>query len=649
MAPLQRLVFLASLLSFVATATSSARAQTAPRPRDVWYEYIQGNVRCGNQHVIVVKQADGNYRYAIDTIYLLDMFGAQKQRIQTHAVYVVTPTLQPVSIQIDSSDLTGKSQVSGKMSGDELLLNIHRAGEPREERIPWGKNANLVFSHCLEDRLAGLAPSIKTAKFREISGEGLSAADTTATRQESTGTATAKWRVDTGSELGVRTFQFDAHGVLESVATQFPDLLMRRCSEEQAKKIVYRKMDGRELLTFKLDKPIVAPNRLRKLEVRMTWKDIPLDELRLEDARQRITKSSQKDGTNTVILTIGTPAEAASKMVIPIDDKLLTPYLAETAFVKPKHPKIQAAAIAAIKGEKNAELAVRALSKWVNGYIEGELSARTLTGPEVLACKSGKCTEYSTLFASMARSVGIPTRLALGERMVAGRWMGHMWNEAYVGRWITVDATVNEVDSSFALLKFVHSDTVMGTQTVRWKLTRSLTLSIESFELTPTGLEGKYKTGIADGVYTSIDRACRIKAPDKDWTLVDQSEGAVVTVQFKPKAADGVMIHFVAFPLPAGTPGKLILENRLKMWKGNYNKFETTKSEAWKIWDVAGHATRFGGMTKTKRPMKNVHSETVWGHGGHGYLLTMFSREAIHDRHLPDYEKLLASFEFLGQ
>ena len=64
---------------------------------------------------------------------------------------------------------------------------------------------------------------------------------------------------------------------------------------------------------------------------------------------------------------------------------------------------------------------------------------------------------------------------------------------------------------------------------------------------------------------------------------------------------------------------------------------------------VAGHATRCGGMTKTKRPMKNVHSETVWGHGGHGYLLTMFSLEAIHDRHLPDYKKLLASFELLAK
>ena len=649
MAPRQRLVFLASLLSFIAIGTSSGRAQTAPKPRDVWYEYIQGNVRCGNRHVIVVKQADGNYRYTIDTIYLLDLFGAQKQRIQSHAVYVVTPTLRPVSIQIDSSDLTGKSRVSGKMSGDELVLNINGVGEPRQERLAWGKNTNLVFSQCLEDRLDGLAPSIKTAKFREVSEENLGLADITATRQENPGTTTADWRVDTGSELGVRTLKFDAHGVLESMSIQFPDLLVRRCSEEQAKKIVYRKMDGREVLTFKLDKPIVAPNRLRKLKVRMMWKDIPLDELKLEDARQRITEISQKGGTNTVILTIGTPAEAASKRSIPIEDKLLAPYLAETAFVKPKHPQIQAAAIAAIKGEKNAELVVRALSKWVNGYIEGELSARTLTGPEVLACKSGKCTEYSTLFASVARAVGIPTRLALGERMVAGSWMGHMWNEAYVGRWVTVDATVNEVDSSFALLKFVHSDTVMGTQTVRWKLTRSLALSIESFELTPTGLEGKYKTGIADGVYTSVDRACRIKAPGKGWTLVDQSKGAVVTVQFKPKAADGVMIHFVAFPLPAGTPGKPILDNRLKMWKGNYNKFETTKSNAWKIWNAAGHTTRFGGMTKTKRPMKNVHSETIWVHDGHGYLLTMFSLEDIDDRYLPDYKKLLASFELLAK
>ena len=48
--------------------------------------------------------------------------------------------------------------------------------------------------------------------------------------------------------------------------------------------------------------------------------------------------------------------------------------------------------------------------------------------------------------------------------MLAGQWMGHMWNEVFVGRWVTVDTGYNEIGESQLLLKFIHSDTVGGTQ-----------------------------------------------------------------------------------------------------------------------------------------------------------------------------------------
>ena len=45
----------------------------------------------------------------------------------------------------------------------------------------------------------------------------------------------------------------------------------------------------------------------------------------------------------------------------------------------------------------------------------GTLIPETLSGPEVLQCRNGKCSEFSTLFASLARSLGIPTRIVLGD------------------------------------------------------------------------------------------------------------------------------------------------------------------------------------------------------------------------------------------
>jgi hypothetical protein len=93
----------------------------------------------------------------------------------------------------------------------------------------------------------------------------------------------------------------------------------------------------------------------------------------------------------------------------------------------------------------------------MSNNIEPCLIAETLSGPEVLACRKGKCSEFATFCLAVA-SAGIPTRIALGERMMPGQWGGHMWNEVYVGRWIPVDAGANEVGKSAVLVKLIDHD-----------------------------------------------------------------------------------------------------------------------------------------------------------------------------------------------
>lgn len=627
----------------VAVLSAFAQAQS-PRERDVWFEYVQDGVRFGYRHVVVARQADGTFQYRVASKVQIDLFGSQKQEVVTQATYVVTSAFRPVSMRYVTTDMSGKRSVDGEVVGDALVLRVRRGDVVTERRLPCPADQPTTFSASLSDWLL-TSGSRKTATIHEIDDEGGQLLKCEATRWSRDGAPFTIWQTPGEDGLGGRRFTFDADGGLESVIVSYPSMQLRRCPEDEAKKIVHRKMDGREVLTFPLDKVIPAPDRLRKLDVRLTWRDVPSSEFEFEDARQRVRESSNRSGLHSVVLELREPRPLDSSRRIPIEDAAMGPYLTETPFVKPTHPKIIAAARAAVGSETNAAAAVRILSKWVHGYIEGELSARTLTGPEVLESKRGKCTEYSTLFASMARALGIPTRLALGERMMAGQWMGHMWNEAFVGRWVTVDASVDEVDRSMVLLKFIHSDTVMGTQSVRWKLTRSLAIGIESFELEPSDLEGKYETGIVGRAYTNTDHACRITAAGDGWTLIDKTSPAAVTVQFELAGAKGVQIHFVAFALPAGTPAKLIIDNRIKMWNGVYEDFKTVASEACTVAGAAGHRSRLTG--KTKSGMANATSEVVWGRGKSGYLINMISREADHAKHLPAFEKLVASFEFL--
>lgn len=71
----------------------------------------------------------------------------------------------------------------------------------------------------------------------------------------------------------------------------------------------------------------------------------------------------------------------------------------------------------------------------------------------VLQNQQGVCVEFSTLFAALARSIGIPTRYVVGYAYTDkyNAWLGHAWSEVYLGQWVPVDPTWLEVGFTDAL------------------------------------------------------------------------------------------------------------------------------------------------------------------------------------------------------
>jgi hypothetical protein len=84
----------------------------------------------------------------------------------------------------------------------------------------------------------------------------------------------------------------------------------------------------------------------------------------------------------------------------------------------------------------------------------------------------GVCTEYSTLFAALARSINIPVRYLSGYVYSDkfSSWMGHAWTEAYLGEWVPVDPTWFEVGALDAMhieesksSEFSHRDSLSAS------------------------------------------------------------------------------------------------------------------------------------------------------------------------------------------
>jgi transglutaminase-like putative cysteine protease len=120
----------------------------------------------------------------------------------------------------------------------------------------------------------------------------------------------------------------------------------------------------------------------------------------------------------------------------------------ETVFLRPSrhvqsdHAGIRAVAdsLATSSGVTGIELA-RTVARWVNQHVTEKTYGRGFSSAvEVLESRAGDCSEHSVLLAATLRAAGIPARIVVGLTYHAGNFIGHMWTEAYVDGWITLDA-----------------------------------------------------------------------------------------------------------------------------------------------------------------------------------------------------------------
>jgi len=134
---------------------------------------------------------------------------------------------------------------------------------------------------------------------------------------------------------------------------------------------------------------------------------------------------------------------------ITVSGDRLSDFLLPDRYIQSEHPEIAAAAdsIRAASGAQGGwDLAVE-IAKWVNAHVrEKDYGRGFATALEVLRDRSGDCTEHSVLLAALLRAAGIPARPVVGLACGQNRLVGHMWVEAYVDYWRTLDALDPDTD-----------------------------------------------------------------------------------------------------------------------------------------------------------------------------------------------------------
>ena len=90
----------------------------------------------------------------------------------------------------------------------------------------------------------------------------------------------SKWQVGDG------LWTFDSAGGIRGTDQSAMNRATRRATAQEAAAIDYLKMSPRELLTFPVKLDIAFPEAAKKIAVRLTWKDFPIESMQLEDSRQ---------------------------------------------------------------------------------------------------------------------------------------------------------------------------------------------------------------------------------------------------------------------------------------------------------------------------------------------------------------------------
>jgi transglutaminase-like putative cysteine protease len=116
-------------------------------------------------------------------------------------------------------------------------------------------------------------------------------------------------------------------------------------------------------------------------------------------------------------------------------------YLKPNQYLQSDDPEVIRLARELAGEEHDPFKAARKLQDWVAGNMTFDTGIALTPASEAVRNRRGTCGAYAVLLASMARAIGIPSRVAMGYIYAAGIWGSHAWTEVFVeNQWIPLDS-----------------------------------------------------------------------------------------------------------------------------------------------------------------------------------------------------------------
>lgn len=198
--------------------------------------------------------------------------------------------------------------------------------------------------------------------------------------------------------------------------------------------------------------PVGSRRRLR-----LALSGVDLSAFELEDTRQRLaegvlTITRETPGPGLLLPVTADGADSAG-----LAPEALAASLAADGLVQSDHPRIRRQARRVVGDAGDTLAAARRLKDWVHGHLEQRPVPGVPSALDTLSSRVGDCNEHSTLFAALARSVGVPTRIVVGLVYTEQGFGYHAWNEVRVeGGWVSVDPTWDQLPVDVGHVAFLR-------------------------------------------------------------------------------------------------------------------------------------------------------------------------------------------------
>jgi hypothetical protein len=213
-----------------------------------------------------------------------------------------------------------------------------------------------------------------------------------------------------------------------------------------------QQIDLYEISAVTSDRSLRDPAKLSRLKVKIEGIDeTPFVSMGMQGGRQQVERG---------ILTVqkeNCPAKAAFSLPhkYPAGMK---PFLTPEFNIESDAPEIIKKAQEISGNEKDPVSVARRLLWWVYVNLEKKPTFAVPSALETLRTKVGDCNEHATLLTALLRASGIPARLSIGLVYTREKFYYHAWTEAYVGTWISMDATLNQMPVDATHIKFLEGN-----------------------------------------------------------------------------------------------------------------------------------------------------------------------------------------------